>query len=58
MNLLIKGCAILPMTASESDPCKYFVGNVGIADGKIVFADADPATTEAFVPVVESHCMK
>ena len=48
MNLLIKGCTILPMTASESDPCKYFVGNVGIADGKIVFADADPATTEAF----------
>ena len=48
MNLLIKGCTILPMTASESDPSKYFVGNVGIADGKIVFADADPATTEAF----------
>lgn len=48
MNLLIKGCTILPMTASDSDPSKYFVGNVGIADGKIVFADADPATTEAF----------
>ena len=57
MNLLIKGCTILPMTASESDPSKYFVGNVGIADGKIVFADADQPQ-KLFVPVVESHCMK
>lgn len=48
MNLLIKGCTILPMTASESDPCKYFVGNIGIADGKILFADAEPASVDRF----------
>lgn len=48
MNLLIKGCTILPMTASESDPCKYFVGNIGIADGKILFADAKPASIDRF----------
>lgn len=48
MNLLIKGCTILPMTASESDPCKYFVGNIGIADGKILFADAEPDSVDRF----------
>lgn len=48
MNLLIMGCTILPMTASESDPCKYFVGNIGIADGKILFADAEPASVDRF----------
>ena len=36
------------MTASESDPCKYFVGNIGIADGKILFADAEPASVDRF----------
>lgn len=48
MNLLIKGCTILPMTTSESDSCKYFVGNIGIADGKILFADAEPASVDRF----------
>ena len=36
------------MTASESDFCKYFVGNIGIADGKILFADAEPASVDRF----------
>ncbi len=48
MNILITGCIVLPMTASESDACKYFTGNIGIADGRIVFANADERQVEAF----------
>ena len=37
MNILIAGCTVLPMTASEADAHKYFTGNIGIADGRIAF---------------------
>ena len=48
MNILIAGCTVLPMTASEADAHKYFTGNIGIADGRIAFAGADPQQAAAF----------
>ena len=36
------------MTASEADAHKYFTGNIGIADGRIAFAGADPQQAAAF----------
>ena len=36
------------MTASEADAHKYFIGNIGIADGRIAFAGADPQQVVAF----------
>ena len=36
------------MTASEADAHKYFTGNIGISDGRIAFAGADPQQAAAF----------
>lgn len=42
INLLIRNCTVLPMTAEASDSLKAFRGNIGIAAGKIIFADNSP----------------
>lgn len=48
MNILIKGCVVLPMTAAADDKTKFFTGNIGVADGKIVFASDSDEESNAF----------
>ena len=46
MNILICGATVLPMTASQTEPSKYYTGDVGIADGRISFVGPSEAVRE------------
>lgn len=51
MNILITGAKVLPMTAAQAGSLPYYTGEVGIADGRILFAGEAEAVrdqTEAF----------
>ena len=48
MNILLKDCIVVPMTAADGEP-QWFAGSVGIAGGMIEFASADSAAADEFM---------
>ena len=48
MNILLKDCTIVPMTAADGEP-QWFAGSVGIAGSRIEFASADMAAADEFL---------
>lgn len=48
MNLLLKDCTVVPMTAAEGE-AQWFAGSVGIAGNRIEIASADAADADEFL---------
>ena len=48
MNILLKDCTVVPMTAAEGEP-QWFAGSVGISGNRIEFASADAAAADEFL---------
>ena len=48
MNILLKDCTVVPMTAAEGEP-QWFAGSVGISGNRIEFVSADSAAADEFL---------
>lgn len=49
MNILIKNCTIVPMSAAITEPIKYFKGSIAISDGIIIFTSAINSGSQNYI---------